>query len=142
MLTFFKKRIIQSFDDSEIFLHTADKFRNDPITLVYLVNYLTKRYTLQRAKYLYDIGVNHVDKELLPDIEYLPRGCYNEFSVLVEKKNIIDLQASSIIPSTWKPYSIRSCIKSIGTANNVWKYDNLNHDLFIITFTLKYSWRR
>lgn len=152
MLSFMKKLISSlnnsknGFDDSDKFLALAKEYKNDPLTLIYLINFLTKRYTLRRAKtLLFAGGLSEKWDCDLPGIKVLPVKIYKYelfMSGKVEVSNSINLKASSIIPWVWNKSRLIDCMRFIGTSKTPWKVDPCNHNvrfLFPMCYTIVYG---
>lgn len=130
-----------SFDNSNLLLPLINEYKNDPITLIYLVNYLTKSYIINRNNKL--ITWDEQNQIKLPNIEALPNGINRyELNNELVTSNIIHLQSSSIIPWTWNKSRLINCMKHIETENNLWAFDSLNHQvkfLFPMCYSIVYG---
>lgn len=124
---------IMNYDSSKKLLRLIDKFKHDPVTLIYLTNYLTKSYTLDRVISLQSSNIK--GRTLYPDIELIPpkMGCFTEiYSGRQDIENQINLQSSSIIPWAWNKSRIHNALSNIGSINNPWKFDEINHNVVFI----------
>lgn len=121
------------YDRSKKLLPIIKKFKHDPLTLIYLTNYLTKSYTLNRVVSLQNSNIE--SRVLYPDIELLPPriNCFEDiYSGRQAIDNQINLQSSSIIPWAWNESRIHDSLCSIGTTDNPWKFDENNHNVAFI----------
>lgn len=118
------------FDDSDSYLKLAKKYQNDPVAIIYLINFLSKRYLLQRSNKLIEIGETEANIQL-PNIELLHRELW-KFYKTSQIDNKINLQASSLLPWVWHDGRMRDCIKSIGNEKNPWKFDDKNHRIAFV----------
>lgn len=142
MLSLFKKSK-HVFDKTEPLLLLAKQYENDPLELIYIINYATKLYISKRSKELF--YNNDIKRENLPDIEVLPREINRYDLLMTGKKNVsntINLQSSAIIPWVWNKSRLIDCIKYIGTEENPWQLDDSNHRvkfLFPMCYTVVYG---
>lgn len=128
-----KNNKIHCYDQSTKILEVVNQHKHDPVTLIYIVNWLTKKYTLGRTIHLLNQPehdrINFPNIELLPpklmcfDLMYSDRKCL---------ENQVGLQYSSIIPWAWNKSRMLSALNTIGTKNNPWQFDDSNHNVVFI----------
>jgi hypothetical protein len=102
-----------------ILITKAKEHSNNPIYLLYLINLITKQYTLFRSEQLlgykgdYPFPAPEITTWSIPDIK----------TNYIFRKHIINLESSSLIPSAWKASKLIDTIKYVGTNDNPWQFN-------------------
>ncbi len=143
--SFWKKNLeleANNFDMSKLYFEYLEEYSADPISLLYLGNFLSQRYVLLRTIYLLNSSVgNYENQKYLPPLDEFHNFFGSELYIKNICKNKINLQSSSILPWVWSRSRIENCLNDIGIESNPWKKDP-NHRvmfLFPMCWTLVYG---
>lgn len=117
----------EPFDDSESFVNLINQYQNDPLSLVYLSNFLTKRYVLRRSRAVLLASKGKANYQ--PSSNFLTPLPTGE---KIETPHKINLQSSAVLSWVWSANRLDYALNNFGNDTDTpWRYED-NHRLIFI----------